>query len=136
MVNGVFWKTLAPLGEPIKDPTVGTQFHQPTSDDVPVVKKRNYSQIFDRSSFVGVAKVDNIDRFEKIKIDQATGKFIQDTVKIENGGATSEFLCENNLDHTSLPHECFEAFLPSRMTSSWTSYTNTKALMQNAGVER
>ena len=25
--NVVFWKTLAPLEEPIKDPTVGTQFH-------------------------------------------------------------------------------------------------------------
>ena len=84
--NGVFWKTLAPLEEPIKDPTVGTHFHQPTSDDVPVVEKRNYSQTFDRAPFVGVAKVDKIDRFKKRKIDRATGKFIQDTVKIENGG--------------------------------------------------
>ena len=133
--NGVFWKTLSPLEEPIKYPTVGTQFHQPTRDDAPVVKKRNYSQIFDRTPFIGVSKVDKIDRFKKRKIDRATGKFIQETVKIENGGPTSEFLCENNLDHTSLPHEWLEAFLPSRMTSSWTSYTNTKALMQNAGVE-
>ena len=39
--NGLFWKTLAPLEEPIKDPTVGTQFRQPTSDDVPVVEKRD-----------------------------------------------------------------------------------------------
>ena len=56
-------------------------------------------------------------------------------MNIENGRPTSEFLHENNLDHTSLPHEWFEAFLPSRMTSSWTSYTKTKALMQNAEVE-
>ena len=35
--NGLLWNTLSPLEEPIKDPTVGTQFHQPTSDDVPVV---------------------------------------------------------------------------------------------------
>ena len=61
--NGVFWKTLSPLEEPIKDPTVGTQFHQPTSDDVPVVEKRNYSQTFGRSPFVGVSKVDKIDIF-------------------------------------------------------------------------
>ena len=133
--NGVFWKTLAPLEEPIKDPTLGIQFHQPTSNDVPVVEKRNYSQTFDWAPFVGVAKVDKIDRFKKRKIDQATGKFIQETVKIENGGPTSEFLRENNLYHTSLPHEWFEVFLPSRMTSSLTSYTNTKALMQNSGVE-
>ena len=202
---------------------MGTHFHQPTSDDVPVVEKINYSQTFDRAPFVGVAKVYKIDRFKKRKIDQAAGKIIQETVKIENGGTTSEFLreknagtegeiypdfkpfipeelrkhlgvyilhglsptpelnmnlqsqaedningnefvkrClgpaaarrhkhfqetvkienggptseflrENNLYHTSLPHEWFEAFLPSSMTSSWTSYTNTKALMQNAG---
>ena len=133
--NRVLWDTLAPLEEPIKDPKVGTQFHQPTSDDVPVVEKRNYSQKFDRVPFVGVAKVDKIDRFKKMKIDRATGKFIQETVKIDNGGATSEFLRENNIDHTSLPHEWFEAFLPSRMTSSWNSYMNTKVLMYNAGVE-
>ena len=38
--NGVLWKTLAPLEELIKDPTVGTQFHQPTSDDVPVAENK------------------------------------------------------------------------------------------------
>ena len=113
--NGVFWKTLAQLEEPIKDPTVGTQFHQPTSDDVPVFEKSNYSQTFDREPFVGVSEVDKIDRLKKRKIDRATGKFIQETVKIENGGHTSEFLRETNLDHTSLPHEWFEAFLPSLM---------------------
>ena len=94
LVNGVFWKTLDPLEEPIKDPTVGTQFHQPASDDVPVVDKRNYSETFDRAPFVGVAKVDKIDRSKKSKIDRATGKFIQETVNIENGGPKSEFLRE------------------------------------------
>ena len=69
LVNGVFWKKLAPLEEPSKDPTVGTQFHQPTIDDVPVVEKRNYSQTFDRAPFVGVEKLDKIDRFKKRKID-------------------------------------------------------------------
>ena len=71
--NKVFWKTLAPLEEPIKYPRVGTQFHQPTSDDVPVAEKRNYSQTFDRAPFIGVSKVDKIDIFKKMKIDRATG---------------------------------------------------------------
>ena len=71
--NGVFWKTLDPLEEPIKDPTVGPQFHQSTSDDVPVVDKRYYSQTFYRAPFVGVSKVDKIDRFKKRKIYRATG---------------------------------------------------------------
>ena len=69
LVNRVLWKTFAPLVEPIKDPTVDTQFHQPTSDDVPVVEKRNYNQTFDRAPFISVAKVDKIDRFKKSKID-------------------------------------------------------------------
>ena len=86
VVNGSLWKTLAQLEEPIKDPTLGTQFHQLTRDDVPVVKKRNYSQTFDRAPFVGVSKVEKIDRFKKRKIDPATGNFIQVTLKIENGG--------------------------------------------------
>ena len=94
---------------------MGTQFHQITSDDVPVVEKRNYGQTFDWAPFVGVAKVDKIDRSKKRKIDRATGKFIQETVNIDNEGTTSEFLHENNLDHTSLSHEWLEAFLPSRM---------------------
>ena len=95
---------------------MGTQFHQPTSDDVPVAEKRNYSQTFDRAPFVGISKVEKKHRFKKSKIYRATGKFIQETVKIENRGPTSEFLRENNLYHTSLPHELFEVFLPSRMT--------------------
>ena len=132
--NILFWNTLSPLEEPIKDPKVGTQFHQPTSDAVPVVETRNYSQTFDRAPFVGVAKLDKIDRFKKRKIDRATEKFIQETVKIENGGPTSEFLRENNLGHTSLPHEWFEAFLPSRMTSSWTSYT-PRCFLSSSGIK-
>ena len=85
--NRVFRKKLSPPEEPIKDPTVGTQFRQPTSNDVPVIKKRNYSQTFHWAPYVGVAKVDKIDGFKKRKIDRATGKFIQETVKIKNGGA-------------------------------------------------
>ena len=134
-VNGVLWKTLAPLEEPIKYPKVGTQFNQPTSYDVPVADKRYYIQTFDQAPFLGIVRVDKIDRSKKSKIDRGTGKFIQETANNENGRPTSEFLRENNLDHTSLPHEWFEAFLPNRMTSSWTSHTKTKALMQNAGVE-
>ena len=70
------------MEEPIKDPAVGKKFHQPTSDDVSVVERRNYGQTFYRAPFVGVTKVEKIDRFKKMKIDQATGNFIQETVKI------------------------------------------------------
>ena len=49
------------------------------------------------------------------------------------GGPTAEFLSDDDLDHTSLPHEWFEPFAPRSLTSLWTKYTNTKALMENAG---
>ena len=42
---------------------------------------------------------------------------------------------EHNLDCHSLPYEWLEAFLPRSLTSLWTSYTHTKALMANAGHE-
>ena len=51
------------------------------------------------------------------------------------GGPNAEFLSDNDLDHTSLPHEWFEPFLPRSLTSLWTGYTNTKALIENAGNE-
>ena len=41
----------------------------------------------------------------------------------------------NKLNTDSLPHKWFEAFLPSYMTSLWTSHTNLKAILLNAGQE-
>ena len=34
-----------------------------------------------------------------------------------------------------MPHEWFEAFLPRSLTSQWTSFTNHKTLISNAGQE-
>ena len=65
---------------------MGTQFHQPTSNDVPVVKKINYSQTFDQAPFVGVAKVDKIDIFKKRKMDRATGNSFKRQWRLRMGG--------------------------------------------------
>ena len=45
------------------------------------------------------------------------------------------FLFENNLNSDRLPHNWFEAFLPPRITGQWTTFTNMKALLDNAGNE-
>ena len=60
---------------------------------------------------------------------------MQETISLIKGGPIPEFLHENNLDHTSLPHEWFEPFLPRTLTAIWNSYTNTKALLENSGNE-
>ena len=51
------------------------------------------------------------------------------------GGTIPEFLRKKSIDHSSLPYGWFEPFLPRTITSLWTSYTNTKALLDNYGNE-
>ena len=61
---------------------------------------------------------------------------ITDTKPIgEHGQPNPEFLSEHGLDSTSMPHEWFEAFVLRSLTSQWTSLTNHKALLSNAGKE-
>ena len=48
--EGVYWKTLVPMEEPIFDQSKSSNFHAPTvsAEEVSVVKKRNFSAAFDR----------------------------------------------------------------------------------------
>ena len=133
--EGVYWKTLVPNKESVSDPSEGTDFHAPTvgAEEVPIVKKRNFSATFDRQPFIAHRNVDIVDRFKRRKLDPQTKKVMQEKEAFVTGGPTAEFLSDNNLDHTSLPHEWFEPFVPRSLTSLWTKYTNTKALMDNAG---
>ena len=70
------WKTLTTLEEPVFDSTVSTEYHALTvgSEEVSVVKKRNFRETFDRPPFIGTYKVDILDRFKKRKIDPKTKK--------------------------------------------------------------
>ena len=100
-----------------------------------MVKKRNFEETFDLPTFIGTYKVYMLDRFKRRKIDPTTKNVMQGTMPLIKGGPIPEFLRENNLDHTSLSHKWFEPFLSRTITPLWTSYTNTKALLENASNE-
>ena len=98
-----------------------------------MVKKLNFSAASDRQPFIAYRNVDILDRFKRRKLHPQTKKLMQEKKTFVTGGPTAEFLSDNNLDHTSLPREWFEPFVPRSLTSLWTGYTNTKTLMENAG---
>ena len=50
-----------------------------------------------------------------------------------HGMANPKFLESNHLDYNSHQTDWFKTFVPSRLTDCWTSYTNTKAMIHNAG---
>ena len=43
---------------------------------------------------------------------------------------------KHSLDHNSSPFAFFKAFVPESLTNKWCTYTNTKALRDNAGQPR
>ena len=101
-----------------------------------MVKKRNYVEVFDREQFVGTFEVPSLDIFKRRHYDSSTKKLITGTKPIgEHRQTNTEFLSEHGLYSTSIPHEWFEAFLPRSLTSQWTSFTNHKTLIPNAGQE-
>ena len=138
-----FWIKLTPLDGIVRDFNVGTPYHAPTEDildkeeqQAEGVSKRNYGEIFDRPPFVGACDVEVVDRFKRRKIDPRTKKVETKKKAIgDNGLPRPQFLKKHHLDHNSLPHEWFDAFLPKHLTSAWCSYTNTKAMQSNAGQE-
>ena len=116
--EGVQWKTLTPLEEPVFYPTVSTESHAQTvgPEEVLLVRKRNFGETFDRPPFIGIYKVDILYIFKISKIDPKTKKVMQKTMALIKGGPIKEFLRENNINHTSLPHEWFDPFLPRILT--------------------
>ena len=136
--TGAYWKVLTPDDTEIEDPNHNTQFHAPTvgEEEVPVVKKMNYPHVFDRAPFVGTIGVDKVDRYKRRRIDPITKEIIREQKPIgDHGAPRPEFIFENKLDSDSLPHEWFEPFVPRSLTGMWTSYTNHKALLANAGQD-
>ena len=70
-LQGNYWKVLRPEDKVIEYPTGGTNFRAPTVDnnEVKMVKKRKYVDIFDREPFVGTVEVPSLDRFKQRSYD-------------------------------------------------------------------
>ena len=92
-----------------------------------MVKKSNYAEEFDGEPFIGTVEVPSLNRFKQRRYESSTKKLITDTKPIgENEQPNPEFLSEDGLDSTSIPHRWFKVFLPRSLTSQWTSLTNYK----------
>ena len=64
---GTYWKVLKPEDKVIEYPTDGANLRAPTVDnnEVQMVKKRNYAEVFDREPFVGTVEVPSLNRFKQ-----------------------------------------------------------------------
>lgn len=119
------WKALTP-DEVFVDPSIDASNEK---------TKVNFKEEFSRPKFNGVMEVYELDRFKRQKIDRATKKPVKRAVPISSGRPKEEFIKAHNLNYARLPHEWFEVFLPKKLTSTWTTFTNMKAMLANAGQE-
>ena len=81
LLQGNYWKVLKPEDKVIEYPTGETNFRAPKIDnnEVQIVKKRNYAEVFDREPFFGTVEVPSLDRFKRRRYDSSTKNLITDT---------------------------------------------------------
>ena len=121
-----------PLENYLHEPTMSQELRDLEHTNV---AKFDFVETFDRPPFLGLKEVDKLDRFKRRKFNPETKMPETERVPRNKGGPKSSFLREHNLDHTSMPHEWFEAFLPFSLITQWATFTNIKASFQNAGEE-
>ena len=117
----------------VDDPEKQSYLHAPTvpEGEQSSVAKRNFTETFERPSFSAEVKVPKYNRFkQRVMIN---GKQIYETRPRINGQPNPKWMLKNKLTISSHPSKWFEAFVPTQLTDKWTSYTNTKALQNNAG---
>ena len=133
---GVKWLKMEPTNV-VSDPTHDTEIRAPTvpeGENTHAIKY-DFVQIFDRPPFVAQIDRPVYDRFRRKKVNSKTGKCLKEKVRRKKGCPNPRFIEKHNLDVDSEPSDWFEAFLPRYLIDRWTSYTNTKAMMVNAGQE-
>ena len=127
-----FWTMLQPGVEPVEDPTVGTDYFSPTDKEGAKPKLFDYPDVFDRPPFINIVDVPVFDKFGRREKDEA-GKPKVRKEQRQEGTPTQSFLDKHHLDRDSRPIQFFEAFCPMSLTDRWTTYTNHKAMLENAG---
>ena len=127
--SGAYWEFLTPKSEPVDDPTQGTTFHAPTDANNLKKKCYDYDVNFDCQPFVKLVDVPKFDRFKR-RLEN--GKTVEKVATAE-GTPEQSFLDKHGLTHKSRPIELFETFCPMSLTDKWVSFSNRKALLENAG---
>ena len=78
-----------------------------------------------------------LDRFKRRKKD-LNGKIqwtTTTTANEKNGRPNQKWLDDHDLNHMSQPFDFFHEFCPDLLSAQWTSYTNRKAWLENAGSD-
>ena len=106
-------------------------------------KKFNFERTFDHAPFTGMAPERKIVHGKIVK-DRKGKEVMEQTIR-KQGRANPEFLKKHKLTEFSQPQEWFSSLLPDKRQpndskhiisiADWTSYTNKKALIANAGQE-
>ena len=115
------------------DPTLGSDFHAPTDANKTRPDIHDVDVQFDRPPFVGTMHVPKISKFWQ-KMKGKDGKYIYNNKPVGDKGRPKEqFLTAHNLSANSTPLDFLNAFCPVSLTDTWTTYTNNKVILANAG---
>ena len=140
---GAYWEMLECNGEYVSE-TLAPGFRSPTvpAGENPAVKKRNYTQKFDRMVFSGKAEVPKRMRNGVIS-RKRNGEIIFENRPHQQTEVRMSFMQKHKLTAQSSPVHWFKAFLPiSNKDVGVSSYsmqhsliwTNSRASMESAGV--
>mmetsp|Transcript_25091 Transcript_25091/g.54722 ORF Transcript_25091/g.54722 Transcript_25091/m.54722 type:complete len:1026 (-) Transcript_25091:83-3160(-) len=148
-VQGSYWRLLQPMSDAVPEPSNVQRFLLPTipaDEDYPyAATKHDYAERFDREVFAGTISVPipaaSPSSAGRRGQSLPTGSDFRNE-PLTRGRPNPEFVKKNKLSARSHPVHWFDAFCPSHRkkseshkfhTDQWAAYTNTKAMLANAG---
>ena len=98
------------------------------------VAKLDYVEQFDCLPFFWELEEFKFDCFKRRKVNRTTRRPVRNRKACKDKGRVDPtFFEKHDLHSDSRPSEWFTPWIPIELTNSWTTYTNTKAMMVNAG---
>mmetsp|Transcript_3515 Transcript_3515/g.5447 ORF Transcript_3515/g.5447 Transcript_3515/m.5447 type:complete len:534 (-) Transcript_3515:133-1734(-) len=138
------WMPLVPEDACVEEPQNSVDCRAPTVPEeeagiIPV--KHNFQETFPRPDFEGKFHAVQRRRNGSVRKDNR-GHLLTQELPLLNGRVNPTFILENGLHTSSSPAEWFAAFCPTTLPKNdqrkfhmakWTTYTNLKAVLMNAG---
>jgi len=138
---GARWRELIPLDDAVPEEEVGNLRAPTVPNGEESIPKFNFGETFDREPFVELCEVFKEENGKLCK--DRRGRQLMETVVREEGRAKKDWLEKNGLTMSSSPEEWIRPLLPDKKKPSdpkhvvsianWCTYSNTKAMMMNAG---
>jgi len=133
-----YWEVLEPDTVPVEEPENSFAARAPTipadeCDVVRVPEKYNYSQQFDRPPFTGVVTQPILNVSNGKPRLLSSGRMVFRDANRDKGAPNPKFIKQHGLNTSSHPIDWFEAYMPDDLWAEWTTNTNRKAYLSNAG---